>query len=140
MAEETIFDKIITGDIPAAKVYEDDDLLVIMDAFPMNDGHCLILPKVRAANLYELDEVALTQVTLMSKKLAIAAKKAMQADGVKIVQNNDPAAHQSVFYYHMHVIPCYDGVEWKGHHTEMADSEVLSDFAEKIKVALQSAT
>ena len=107
---DCIFCKLANGVFPTNTVYEDEMFRVIMDLGPASPGHMLILPKEHYANLYELPEEIAAQAMKLAKKLAIAAKEALNADGVNVVQNNEEAAGQTVMHYHLHVIPRYVGV------------------------------
>ncbi|MCL2574253.1 MAG: HIT family protein [Defluviitaleaceae bacterium] len=109
---ENIFYKIIQGDAPSYKIYEDDNFLVILDAYPANLGHCLILPKVPAADIYDLSEKSAAGLYPLTKKVASAIKDATGCDGINIIQNNGRAAGQVIFYFHLHIIPRYneDGI------------------------------
>ena len=108
-----IFCKIANGDIPAATLYEDDDFRVILDLGPASKGHALILPKEHYANLYELDEEVAAKAFVLAKKMACKMTKALGCDGFNIVQNNGEPAGQTVFHFHMHLIPRYDYEEVK---------------------------
>ena len=103
--ENCIFCKLAGGDIPTATVYEDEYLRAIMDAAPANKGHIIILPKSHAASIYELEEEYVSRAFVLAKKLALALKKLTNCDGVNILQNNEEAAGQTVFHFHVHVIP-----------------------------------
>ena len=103
--ENCIFCKLANGDIPPATVYEDEYLRAIMDAAPANKGHIIILPKSHAANIYELEDEYVSRAFVLAKKLAVALKKLTGCDGVNILQNNGEAAGQTVFHFHVHVIP-----------------------------------
>lgn len=103
--ENCIFCKLANGDIPTATVYEDEYLRAIMDAAPANKGHIIILPKSHAANIYELEDEYVSRAFVLAKKLAVALKKLTGCDGVNILQNNGEAAGQTVFHFHVHVIP-----------------------------------
>jgi len=109
----TIFGKIIAGQLPAAKIYEDENFLVILDKFPSSLGHCLILPKTPARNIFDLDEGTAQALYPLAKRIANAVKTATNADGIHILQNNEAAAWQTVFYFHIHIIPRHenDGVQ-----------------------------
>src|SRR5690606_19719099 len=100
-----IFGKILRGEIPAHKVYEDDDALVMMDIFPQSRGHTLIIPKAASRNLLDADPAALAAVMPLVQKVAKAAKAATKADGIRLVQYNEAPAGQSVFHLHFHIIP-----------------------------------
>ncbi len=103
-----IFCKIISGEIPSSTVYEDNDFKAIMDIFPAAKGHVIILPKKHYQNLFELDEEISTKALGVAKKIAIAVKEELNCDGINILQNNGEAAGQTVFHFHMHVIPRYN--------------------------------
>ena len=114
--ENCIFCKIAAGEIPSATLYEDEDFRVILDLGPASKGHALILPKQHYANLYELPDELAEKVIRLAKKMVIAMTKALQCDGFNVVQNNGEAAGQTVFHFHMHLIPRYKddhaGVTW----------------------------
>ena len=100
-----LFCKIASGEISSEKVYEDAHTFAFLDIRPNNPGHTLVIPKAHAPNLYEISEESLSATMAVVKKVAIAAKKAMGADGINIAMNNDPAAGQVIFHAHVHVIP-----------------------------------
>ena len=102
-----IFCKIANGEIPSRTIEENDLLRVVLDVGPATKGHALILPKDHAKNLYELSEETAIEVIKMAKKVAIKMKETLNCDGVNLVQNNEEAAGQTVFHFHMHVIPRY---------------------------------
>lgn len=105
--ENCIFCKIAAGEIPSATLYEDEEFRVILDLGPASKGHALILPKQHYANLYELPDELAEKVIRLAKKMVIAMTKALQCDGFNVVQNNGEAAGQTVFHFHMHLIPRY---------------------------------
>ena len=105
--EDCIFCKIANGDIPSKTLYEDEDFRVILDLGPATKGHALILPKEHADNLYELPDETASKVFVLAKKLAIKMKEKLNCDGLNIVQNNGEVAGQTVFHFHMHLIPRY---------------------------------
>jgi len=132
-----IFAKIIRGEIPAFKVYEDANALAFMDVMPQSDGHTLVIPKlVQAENFFDIEPTALSTLIVVTQKVAKAVERAFNPDGVRIMQFNRPAAGQTVFHIHFHIVPCYDGVELKPHTRGMADKAVLTAHAEKVKAAL----
>jgi histidine triad (HIT) family protein len=131
-----IFAKILKGEIPSVKLYEDDDTLAFMDAMPQANGHLLVIPKVASRNLLDADPAVLTKLMPVVQKLAIAAKRAFEADGVTVAQFNEAAAGQTVHHLHFHIIPRHEGVPLKAHSGKMEDIEVLKANAEKIKAAL----
>ena len=132
--EDCIFCKIANGDIPSKTLYEDEDFRVILDLGPATKGHALILPKEHADNLYELPDETASKVFVLAKKLAIKMKEKLNCDGLNIVQNNGEVAGQTVFHFHMHLIPRYEGdqvgITWKpGTLTDEVKNEIL----EKLK-------
>lgn len=131
-----IFAKILKGEIPSVKLYEDDDTLAFMDAMPQANGHLLVIPKVASRNLLDADPAVLTKLMPVVQKLAIAAKRAFEADGVTVAQFNEAAAGQTIHHLHFHIIPRHEGVPLKAHSGKMEDIEVLKANAEKIKAAL----
>ena len=131
-----VFAKILRGELPAHKLYEDDDTLAFMDIMPRGDGHCLVIPKKPARNILDVEADSLSAVIRTVRKLAIAAKRGMGADGVTIQQFNEQAGGQIVFHLHVHIIPRFDGVSLKPHTGRMEDNEVLAANAEKIRAAL----
>ena len=133
---DNIFAKIIRGELPSEKLYEDDDTVVIMDIMPRGDGHCLVLPKTPCRNILDADEATLASVYATAKKMAHAVMKAFGAEGVTIQQFNEPAGGQVVFHLHVHVIPRFDGVSLKPHTGTMEDKDVLAANAAKIRAAL----
>lgn len=129
--DNCIFCKIAAGEIPSATLYEDEDFRVILDLGPASKGHALILPKQHYANLYELPDELAEKVIRLAKKMVIAMTKALQCDGFNVVQNNGEAAGQTVFHFHMHLIPRYKddhaGVTWTpGKLTDEVRDEVLA--------------
>lgn len=132
-----IFCKLASGDIPTMSVYEDDDFNVIFDAGPATLGHALILPKSHAANIFELDDELVAKAYILAKKVAAALMEVFDADGINILQNNNEAAGQSVFHFHIHLIPRYAGGENIVNWTPgVQDAQALSAALEKLKEAL----
>ena len=128
---DCIFCKIANGEIPSATLYEDDDFRVILDLGPATKGHALILPKAHYADLTEIPEELAGKATALAKKVVTAMMPALPCDGYNVVQNNGTAAGQTVFHYHVHLIPRYTGdhagVAWKpGELTDDVRDEVLS--------------
>ena len=115
--DDCIFCKIANGDIPSSTVYEDEDFRVILDIAPAAKGHALILHKNHYSNLWELGEKESSRALALAAKISKAQKEALNCDGINVLQNNGTAAGQSVFHFHMHLIPRYenDNVEipWK---------------------------
>lgn len=131
-----IFAKILRGEIPCHKVYEDDVALVFMDVMPQSPGHALIVPKAPSRNVLDADPKVLAKILPLVQRVAIAAKAAFAADGITIWQFNEPAGGQTVFHLHYHVIPRYDGQGLRAHAGKMEDTNVLKANAEKLKAAL----
>lgn len=131
-----IFGKILRGEIPAHKVYEDDAALVMMDIFPQARGHVLVIPKAPSRNLLDADPAALAAVMPLVQKVARAVKTATGADGVRLAQFNEEAAGQTVFHLHFHLIPAYDGVALGAHGGGKADDAELAALAKSIALAL----
>ena len=129
--ENCIFCKIANGEIPAATLYEDENFRVILDLGPASKGHALILPKNHAANIYELPDEDASAVFVLAKKLATKMTEILHCDGFNIVQNNGECAGQTVFHFHMHLIPRYKedgvGITWTpGSLTDEVKEEILS--------------
>ncbi|WP_240233669.1 HIT family protein [Devosia lacusdianchii] len=127
-----IFGKILRGEIPAHKVYEDDTALVMMDIFPQSRGHTLIIPKSPSRNLLDADPSALAAVIPLVQKVANAVKAATNADGIRVAQFNEAPAGQTVFHLHFHVIPAYEGVALGTHGAGQADDTELAALAKDI--------
>ena len=115
--DNCIFCKIANGDIPSKTIYEDENFRVILDLAPAAKGHALILPKNHYANLYELPDETASKVMLLGKKMATQMTEKLQCDGFNLVQNNGEVAGQTVFHFHMHLIPRYEDdnqrITWK---------------------------
>lgn len=133
---DNIFAKILRGELPSQKVYEDEATIAIMDIMPRGDGHVLVLPKAPCRNLLDAPADALNAVVLSTQVLVRAAKQAFGADGVTVQQFNEGAGGQVVFHLHVHVIPRFEGVPLKPHTGQMEKPEVLAAHAEKIRAAL----
>ena len=131
-----IFAKILRGEAPAFKVYEDDHSMAFMDVMPQLDGHTLIIPKDPAENIHDADPVILAATMQNVQRIAAAVKAAFDAPGIMVAQLNGPAAGQTVFHLHFHVLPRYEGVDFKMHAREMADFTVLEAHAERIRAHL----
>ncbi|MGD9966406.1 MAG: HIT family protein [Hyphomonadaceae bacterium] len=136
--DNNLFAKILRGEIPAVKVYEDDDVLAFMDIYPQTRGHLLIVPKnVKARNLLELAPERVAPLMQRVHKLAIAAEKALKPDGLAVVQFNGAPAGQTIFHLHFHIIPRYEGKALAGHgHSNRADIAELQQIAAAIAAAL----
>ncbi|MBW6420083.1 HIT family protein [Rhizobium sp. XQZ8] len=127
-----IFGKILRGEIPCHRVYEDADTLAFMDVMPQSPGHLLVIPKTPSRNVLDADPAVLSKLMPIVQKLAKAAKDAFEADGITITQFNEPAAGQTVFHLHFHIVPRYEGAALKPHSGQMEDNGVLAANAEKI--------
>lgn len=138
MKDDCIFCKIANGIIPANALYEDDDFKVIFDLGPASKGHVLILPKEHFDNVFEMSDEYAAKVFGVAKKVAEAIKKTFNCDGVNILQNNGKAAGQTVFHFHMHIIPRYvgDGINigWTpGEITNEQIAEYVAAVRENLK-------
>ncbi|MBN9045825.1 MAG: HIT family protein [Rhizobiales bacterium] len=134
--DSNIFAKILRGEIPSTRVYETDTVVAFMDVMPQGKGHTLVVPKAPSRNLLDAKPDVLADVIQVVQKIAIAVKKAFDADGVTVMQFNEPAAGQTVYHLHFHVVPRFDGVALKPHTGQMEDPAVLAAHAEKIRAAL----
>ncbi|WP_140985545.1 HIT family protein [Asticcacaulis tiandongensis] len=134
---QNIFAKIIRGEIPAVKVYEDDTVLSFMDVFPQSEGHTLVIPKSEARNLLDIAPDALQNLIVKTQLVAQAVNKALTPDGIRIAQFNGEPAGQTVFHIHFHIIPAYDSQSEAPHASgQMADTDKLKALAERIKAEL----
>lgn len=134
--DTNIFAKILRGELPSHKIYEDADTFAFMDIMPRGDGHCLVIPKQPSRNILDADPAALTTLIASVQKISRAVVKAFSADGVTVQQFNEPAGGQVVFHLHFHVIPRFEGVALGPHTGQMEKPEILAANAEKIRVAL----
>jgi len=132
-----IFAKILRGELPCHKVYEDDKTLAFLDIMPRAPGHTLVLPKAPARNLLDADPADLAHVMQTAQKIAKAAVKVFGADGITIQQFNETAGGQVVFHLHVHVIPRKEGVPMKPPASVKEEASVLSDQALKLSAALR---
>jgi histidine triad (HIT) family protein len=131
-----IFAKILRGEVPAHKVYEDEVALALMDIMPRCDGHTLIITKVPARSLFDMPAEALGPYMQRVQKVARAAKTGMRADGLTLHQFNETAGGQTVFHLHFHILPRWMGVTLRPHSGAMEKPEVLQANAAKIRAAL----
>ena len=134
--ENCIFCKIAAGEIPSATIYEDDDFRVILDIEPASKGHALILPKGHYANLYELPEELASKALVVAKKVVTAMTEVLGCDGYNVLQNNGEVAGQTVFHFHMHLVPRYENdnvnIKWKpGTLKEEWKEEILAKMNKK---------
>ena len=133
-----IFAKILAGEIPAHRVYEDAHTLAFMDVMPQGEGHTLVIPKAPARGLLDADPASLAALTASVQIVARAVKTAFSADGLTVFQFNEPAGGQTVFHLHVHVIPRREGVPLKRHEGGMADDTALAEHAARIRAALEA--
>jgi histidine triad (HIT) family protein len=131
-----LFAKILRGELPSYKVYEDDKALAFLDIMPRAPGHTLVLPKAPARNVFDVAPEDLARVMQVAQKVAKAAKNVFGADGITLQQFNEKAGGQVVFHLHVHVIPRKEGVALKPPASEKEKPEVLAEQAEKLKAAL----
>lgn len=135
---DNIFAKILRGDMPSVKVWEDDDVLAFMDVFPQSEGHVLVVSKTSTArNILEIEPEALARLTAAVQRTGRAVEKALKPEGLSLMQFNGDAGGQTVFHLHFHIVPRWADRPMKGHgHAPMADAEQLKTLAEKIAAAL----
>lgn len=131
-----IFAKILRGELPCHKVHEDEHAIAFMDIMPQAEGHTLVVPKAASRNLFDADPAVLSAVLPIVQKIARAAKRAFASDGILITQFNEPAAGQTVFHLHFHVIPRKEGSALKPHTGQTTDHAVLAKHAEMLRKAL----
>ena len=134
--DQNIFGKILRGEIPSHKVYEDEHNLAIMDVMPRGQGHVLVMPKAPSRNILDIGAHDLQSLIVAVQHVARAVKKAFDADGVTIANYGEAAGGQSVFHTHFHVIPRFEGVALKPHAGRMENPELLADQAFKIRAVL----
>ena len=133
---DNIFAKILRGDMPAAKVFEDEHVLAFMDVFPQATGHVLVVPKTTARNLLDVDADVLRELAVRVQTVARAVRAALQPDGLTVMQFNGAAGGQTVPHLHFHVIPRWEGRPMGRHGTGMADPLELAGLAERIAARL----
>jgi histidine triad (HIT) family protein len=133
---QNIFARILRGELPAEKLYEDEATLAFMDIMPRADGHCLVIPKAPVRNLLDASSSDLASLYAAVQKVGRAAMSGMDADGLTIQQFNESAGGQVVFHMHVHILPRHEGVSLRPHTGEMAKPEVLAANAAKIRAAL----
>lgn len=136
--DSNIFAKILRGEIPSHKIYEDDRTLAFLDVMPRTPGHVLVIPKVEATGLLDIPPEDLNHLMATVRKLAPLVVEAMGADGFLVQQFNGAAAGQTVFHIHIHLIPRTDGQSMKPHGTTMEDQAVLAANAGKIRAVVEA--
>jgi histidine triad (HIT) family protein len=131
---ECLFCKIIAGEIPCFKLFENDDTLAFMDINPANEGHALVIPKEHATDVYTVSDAAIAATVATAKKIAAAVDKTLNPDGLNLLQCNGPAAAQSVPHFHMHVLPRREGDELKlNWGLRPGDMDAIGALAERIR-------
>jgi len=131
-----IFARIIRGEIPCHKVFEDAHSIAFMDLMPQSEGHTLVLPKAPGESILEVPPEALAHTIQTVQRVAAAVKRAFEPDGLFIAQFNGPAAGQTVFHLHFHIIPRWEGQPLKLHGRGVEKTEVLAAHAERVRAAL----
>ncbi len=129
---DCIFCKIVSGEIPSARVYEDDRVLAFMDINPLNDGHMLIIPKAHAATIHEISEADFLAVMSATRKLASAVNKALGPEGMNLMQLNGKAANQVVPHLHVHIVP-----RWSGDGLTVSKWDIVPGDMEKVKAVAE---
>ncbi len=135
---DDLFLKIIGGEIPSARMYEDEHVVAFLDIHPNNKGHALVVPRIKFQNIFDGDAEIVAHMMKVAKIIAVAQKDALGCDGVNIVMNNGVAAGQEIFHAHLHVIPRYTNDGVFGSHTHMQyEPDEIQSIAEKIKNAIR---
>ncbi len=135
--DNNVFAKILRGELPCIRLYEDERTLSFMDIMPQAEGHLLVIPKEPAETLLDLSEAGAQACILTTQRMARAVKAALQAPGIMIAQFNGAAAGQTVPHFHFHVIPRHDGLAMMAHGMKRADEAKLLELAEKIKAHIE---
>ena len=133
--DQNVFAKILRGELPCEKVYEDDHVLAFMDIMPRADGHVLVIPKAKARNILDIQPDDLKNLMVGAQKVAHAVKKGMKAEGLTIQQFSESAGGQIVFHIHVHILPRWEGVALRPHTGAMAPADDLKKFAAQIRAA-----
>jgi histidine triad (HIT) family protein len=131
-----IFAKILRGQVPSVKIYEDDAVLSFMDVMPQVEGHTLVIPKEPAMDMLDLSPEGATALMLATQRIAKAVKTALSPPGIMLMQLNGAASGQSVFHVHFHILPRHKGIDMKLHAREMVDPATLEPIAAKIRAHL----
>jgi histidine triad (HIT) family protein len=135
---DCLFCKIAAGEIPAEKIYEDSGAIAFLDINPINPGHTLIIPKEHYRNIFEMPDETLSQIAPLVKKISEALKESLDADGINIGMNNEPAAGQEVFHAHIHIMPRYENDGYKMWHGKpYKDKDEIKVVASKIESSLK---
>jgi histidine triad (HIT) family protein len=132
--KDCIFCKVLAGEIPSERVYEDDHTVAVMDINPWTRGHAVVIPRKHAENLFEIEDAELEHVAVAAKRLATKMRDTLGCDGVNLLQSNGRAAWQTIFHLHVHVIPRYDGDPLElPTRPQPAKPEELAEVAEEIR-------
>jgi len=134
--DRNVFARILRGELPSHRIYEDEAVIAIMDVMPQCDGHALVIPKAASRNIFDIAPADLAATMRVVQKIARAAMDAFAADGVNVAQFNESAAGQTVFHTHVHVMPRKAGVPLRPHSGQMADADVVASHAEAYRKAL----
>ncbi|WP_026606072.1 HIT family protein [Methylocapsa acidiphila] len=137
--DANVFARILRGELPCHKVYEDEHALALMDIMPRADGHVLLIPKAPARNIFDVEPASLAALMGPLQRIARAVRKALDADGITIQQFNEPAGGQIVFHLHFHILPRWADVALRPHTGAMEKPEILDGFRKKISAALEEA-
>ena len=137
---DNVFARILRDELPCHEVYRDDHTLAFMDLMPQAPGHTLVIPKAAGENLFDLPADALAHTIQTTQRVAAAVKTAFAAQGIMIAQLNGPAAGQTVFHLHFHILPRNQGVDMAMHAREPADADVLAEHAQRIRAVLEQQT
>lgn len=135
--DDNVFAKILRGELPCHKVYEDELAFAFLDIMPRCPGHTLVIPKARARNIYDIEPETLAHVHKVAQRIAKAATEVFRADGITVQQFNEPAGGQVVFHLHVHVMPRHDGVPLKPPATFKEETHVLAEQAQRLAAAMQ---
>jgi histidine triad (HIT) family protein len=136
---DCIFCKIVAGEIPSFKIFEDNATFAFMDINPANEGHALVIPKEHAADVYAVSDSAISATVKTAKKIAAAVNKTLNPEGLNLLQCNGPAAAQSVLHFHMHVLPRRNGDDLKlNWGLEAGDMDAIGQLAQRIRENLQA--
>jgi histidine triad (HIT) family protein len=137
--ESCIFCKIVTKQAPASIIYEDETVMAFLDIRPLNEGHTLVIPKKHYVDIFDIPEDQLSQVHTVAKQVSTAVKKATNADGISIIQQNDKAAGQDIFHFHVHIVPRFEGQKLPSFSDLRKVERVkLDNMAKKIKKHLKN--
>jgi histidine triad (HIT) family protein len=132
MTESCTFCKIVRREAPASYVYEDEKVMAFLSTRPVNVGHTLVVPKIHYENVFEISEEEVAHLSKIVKRVAYAVKKAVSAEGIRIVQNNGEAAGQVIFHLHFHIIPMYEEIS-SLHSREIREAKALEADAKRIR-------